>query len=57
MNRRLFAPALIAAASLASFSAHAQTEVIWWHSMPGALGEWVNDQAKEIGRASCRERV
>ena len=26
--------------------AQAQTEVIWWHSMGGALGEWVNDQAK-----------
>jgi sn-glycerol 3-phosphate transport system substrate-binding protein len=24
----------------------AQTEIQWWHSMPAALGEWVNDQAK-----------
>jgi sn-glycerol 3-phosphate transport system substrate-binding protein len=26
--------------------AMAQTEIQWWHSMPAALGEWVNDQAK-----------
>ncbi len=33
-------------ATVLSFSAAAQTEIQWWHSMPGALGEWVNDQAK-----------
>ncbi len=33
-------------ATVLSFSATAQTEIQWWHSMPGALGEWVNDQAK-----------
>ena len=26
----------------------AQTEVQWWHSMGGALGEWVNDMAKDF---------
>ena len=26
----------------------AQTEIVWWHSMGGALGEWVNDVAKEF---------
>ena len=25
--------------------AQAQTEIQWWHSMTGALGEWVNDLA------------
>jgi sn-glycerol 3-phosphate transport system substrate-binding protein len=25
--------------------AHAQTEILWWHSMSGALGEWINDLA------------
>jgi sn-glycerol 3-phosphate transport system substrate-binding protein len=33
---------------LASLSAQAQTEVQWWHSMGGALGEWVNDLAKDF---------
>ena len=31
-----------------SFGVQAQTEVQWWHSMGGALGEWVNDQAKDF---------
>ncbi len=26
-------------------SAQAQTEIQWWHSMSGALGDWVNDLA------------
>ncbi len=39
---------LAAAALLAASSAHAQTEIQWWHSMGGALGEWVNDLAKDF---------
>jgi sn-glycerol 3-phosphate transport system substrate-binding protein len=41
---------LVAAAWLAAgvAPAHAQTEIIWWHSMPGGLGEWVNDLAKDF---------
>ena len=30
---------------LASVPAHAQVEIQWWHSMSGALGEWINDLA------------
>ena len=39
-----------AAALLAALgtSAHAQTEIQWWHAMSGPLGEWVNDLAKEF---------
>ena len=29
-------------------AAQAQTEIQWWHSMGGALGEWVNDLAKDF---------
>ncbi|WP_090043587.1 sn-glycerol-3-phosphate ABC transporter substrate-binding protein UgpB [Limnohabitans sp. 2KL-27] len=36
---------------LASMSAQAQTEVQWWHSMGGALGEWVNDLAKDFNNS------
>ncbi len=40
----------VAAALAASLSlpAVAQTEIQWWHSMGGALGEWVNDLAKDF---------
>ena len=45
MNMKLHAAALLALTALAA-PATAQTEIQWWHSMGGALGEWVNDQAK-----------
>ena len=40
----------LTALAIAAFSvgAQAQTEIQWWHSMGGALGEWVNDQAKDF---------
>jgi hypothetical protein len=34
--------------------AHAQTEIQWWHSMSAALGDWVNDLAKQFN-ASQKE--
>lgn len=41
--------ALVLALSAAlAAPAHAQTEIQWWHSMSGALGEWVNDLANEF---------
>jgi len=45
MKLKLHAAALLALTALAA-PATAQTEIQWWHSMGGALGEWVNDQAK-----------
>jgi sn-glycerol 3-phosphate transport system substrate-binding protein len=49
MKRSLRAPALAAAATLlAALPAQAQVEIQWWHSMGGALGEWVNDVAKDF---------
>jgi sn-glycerol 3-phosphate transport system substrate-binding protein len=45
---RFVLPAVLAAAAITSLPARAQTEIIWWHSMGGALGEWVNDVAKEF---------
>jgi len=38
--------ALAATLALAGTTAHAQTEIVWWHSMSGQLGEWVNGLAK-----------
>jgi sn-glycerol 3-phosphate transport system substrate-binding protein len=45
MNRRTFAPALLAVAAAASLPAQAQVEVQFWHSMSGQLGEWVGGLA------------
>ncbi len=44
MKRTLLAVASFTAATLAT-PAHAQTEIQWWHSMSGQLGEWVNGLA------------
>lgn len=40
--------ALAAMAAALHAPAWAQTEIQWWHSMGGALGEWVNDLAKDF---------
>ena len=49
MKLRDLVPTLLAgAAAFAALPAHAQVEVIWWHSMGGALGEWVGDLAKDF---------
>jgi sn-glycerol 3-phosphate transport system substrate-binding protein len=45
MKLQLTAAAL---AAFIAFPAQAQTEIQWWHSMGGALGEWVNDLAKDF---------
>ena len=46
LSTKLSAVAL--SALLLAPAAHAQTEIQWWHSMGGALGEWVNDLAKDF---------
>jgi sn-glycerol 3-phosphate transport system substrate-binding protein len=37
--------------------AHAQTEIQWWHAMSGALGEWVNDLAKDFNGSQKNYKV
>lgn len=50
--------ALSAAASLALLgTAHAQTEIHWWHSMSAALGEWVNDLANQYNASQSNYKV
>jgi len=58
MNRRsiVLSSAVVAALAAAS-SAHAQVEVQWWHSMGGALGEWVNDLAKDFNASQKDYKV
>jgi sn-glycerol 3-phosphate transport system substrate-binding protein len=49
----MFNKSWIAAAFAAitiSPAAMAQTEIQWWHSMGGALGEWVNDLAADFNK-------
>ena len=50
---------MAAAALAAAFAlpAHAQTEIQWWHSMGGALGEWVNDLAKEFNASQKQYKI
>ncbi|RMW99387.1 sn-glycerol-3-phosphate ABC transporter substrate-binding protein UgpB [Allofranklinella schreckenbergeri] len=48
---------LAAAAALAVTGAQAQTEIQWWHSMSAALGEWVNDLAKQYNESQSEYRV
>jgi len=49
MSRRFTLQAAAAAVlGLSALGAQAQTEIQWWHSMGGALGEWVNDLAKDF---------
>jgi sn-glycerol 3-phosphate transport system substrate-binding protein len=50
----LVAVALTAAVSL---PAQAQIEIQWWHAMGGALGEWVNDLAKDFNASQGEYRV
>jgi sn-glycerol 3-phosphate transport system substrate-binding protein len=38
-------------------TAHAQTEIQWWHAMPGANGEWINDLAKGFNESQKDYKV
>ena len=53
--KKLLATALLAAGC--TLSAQAQTEIHFWHSMPGAIGEWVNDLAKEYNATQTAYKV
>src|SRR6478752_10495172 len=56
MKFKLSAFALTAAFAFAA-PAQAQTEIQWWHSMGGALGEWVNDLAKDFNASQKDYKV
>ena len=57
MKRFSRLPLAVALASALALPAHAQTEIQWWHSMGGALGEWVNDLAKEFNASQSEYKV
>jgi sn-glycerol 3-phosphate transport system substrate-binding protein len=57
---RRFSQASLVAALLAlgvHAPASAQVEIQWWHGMPGPLGQWVNDLAKEFNESQKEYRV
>jgi len=56
MNRKL-ATITFAALATTAFSSHAETEVQWWHSMSGALGEWVGDLAKDFNASQKEYKI
>lgn len=56
MNYRSLA-ACAALAAMASTAAQAQTEIQWWHSMGGPLGEWVNDLTKGFNDSQKEYKV
>src|SRR2546425_9834419 len=49
----------LAALSLAfgAASAQAPIEIQWWHAMPGANGEWVNDLARDFNASQKQYKV
>ena len=58
LRRSLISAALASSLAIGSLSpAFAQTEIQWWHSMGGNLGEWVNDQAKGFNESQKEYRV
>jgi len=48
MKSKFLVSCSVAALAAVSMPAQAQVEIQWWHSMGTALGEWVNDLAKDF---------
>ena len=57
MKLKSFALAASACSLLAALPAQAQTEIQWWHSMSGQLGEWVNGLAKGFNDSQKEYKV
>ena len=58
LRRSLISGAFASALALGySSAALAQIEIQWWHAMGGALGEWVNDQAKGFNESQKDYKV
>jgi sn-glycerol 3-phosphate transport system substrate-binding protein len=58
MNRRyVVLSASLIAGLVAAGPARAQVEIQWWHSMGGALGEWVNDLAADFNKSQTEYKV
>jgi sn-glycerol 3-phosphate transport system substrate-binding protein len=49
--------ALVALSASLATPAMAQTEIQWWHSMGGALGEWINDLATDFNKSQTEYKI
>ena len=49
--------AALAASVLLAPTAHAQTEIQWWHSMAGKLGDKVNEIAQKFNASQSQYKV
>src|SRR3954467_14530007 len=54
---RIQSLAALACAGLFAATAHAQTEIRWWHSMGGALGEQLNALAGKFNSSQKEYKV
>ena len=57
MRIRFAVLAFASALSISAMPLRAETQIQWWHSMPGALGEWVNDLAKEFNESQSEYKI
>jgi len=57
MRFKVFGAALFIAGILGASAAQAQTEIQWWHSMPGALGEKLNALATKFNESQKDYKV
>ena len=57
MSKKGMTIALLAAGMLAAGSAQAVTEIQWWHSMGGALGDKVNEIAQKFNASQSEYKV
>jgi sn-glycerol 3-phosphate transport system substrate-binding protein len=57
MRFKAFGAALLAAGMFCAGGAHAQTEIQWWHSMGGALGEKLNALATKFNASQKEYKV
>jgi ABC-type glycerol-3-phosphate transport system substrate-binding protein len=57
LKKSMVAAGLLALVGLNAANAQAPVEIQWWHSMGGALGEWVNDLAKDFNASQKTYKV
>lgn len=57
MQIRYAALAVASALTISAAPLRAETQIQWWHSMPGALGEWVNDLAKDFNESQSEYKI
>jgi sn-glycerol 3-phosphate transport system substrate-binding protein len=57
MRRRILLSSVAVAAAFAGSAASAQTEIQWWHAMPGNLGEAVNALAEGFNKSQSQYKV